>query len=126
MGGSVSNLSRLGHNHSGSVQGLDRSSSVTGSNLGLDRSVSVSGSNLGLDRGVCGGSVSGSMSELNLDDHHQTPSPSDSGVAELEAQLKEKDSEINTLKETMEQNEQVIFKVIFLFDFYIFIYLSIF
>ena len=106
MGGSVSNLARLGH-HSGSNLGLDRSMSVTGSNLGLDRS--VSGSNLGLDRGGSG-SVRGSLSELRLDDH-QTPSPSDSGVAELEAMLKEKDSEINNLKETMDKNEQVIFKV---------------
>ena len=53
----------------------------------------------------------GSLSELRLDDHHQTPSPSDSGVAELEAMLKEKDSEISSLKETMDKNEQVIFKV---------------
>lgn len=131
IGGSVTNLSRISNvHHSGSVQGLDRpgssirldrsasvtgsnldrSGSVSGSNLGLDRSVSVTGSNLGLDRTICG-SVSGSLSELTLDEHHQTPSPSDSGVAELEAMLKEKDSEINTLRETMEQNEQVIFKV---------------
>lgn len=127
----MTNLSRISNvHHSGSVQGLDRpgssirldrsasvtgsnldrSGSVSGSNLGLDRSVSVTGSNLGLDRTICG-SVSGSLSELTLDEHHQTPSPSDSGVAELEAMLKEKDSEINTLRETMEQNEQVIFKV---------------
>ncbi|XP_047500043.1 leucine zipper putative tumor suppressor 2 homolog isoform X3 [Penaeus chinensis] len=130
MGGSVTNLSRMGGHHTGSVQGLDRSGStvaldrsasvmgsnldrsgsVSGSNLGLDRSVSVTGSNPGLDRTICG-SVAGSISELTLDEHHQTPSPSDSGVAELEAMLKEKDSEINTLRETMEQNEQVIFKV---------------
>ncbi|KAK4296904.1 hypothetical protein Pmani_030640 [Petrolisthes manimaculis] len=131
MGGSVTNLTRINSaHHTGSIQGLDRSGSnigldrsasvtgsnldrsgsVSGSNLGLDRSISVTGSNLGLDRTICG-SVAGSVSELTLDDHHQTPSPSDSGVAELEAMLKEKDSEINTLRETMEQNEQVIFKV---------------
>lgn len=131
MGGSVTNLTRItSAHHTGSIQGLDRSGSnigldrsasvtgsnldrsgsVSGSNLGLDRSISVTGSNLGLDRTICG-SVAGSVSELTLDDHHQTPSPSDSGVAELEAMLKEKDSEINTLRETMEQNEQVIFKV---------------
>ena len=42
-----------------------------------------------------------------------TPSPSDSGVsvAELEAQLKEKDCEIGLLRETLEQNEAVIFQV---------------
>lgn len=52
---------------------------------------------------------------MHLDDlanrQLQTPSPSDSGIAELEAVLKEKDSEINYLRETIEQNEQVIFKV---------------
>lgn len=42
---------------------------------------------------------------------NQTPSPSDSAVGDLETILKEKDTEINYLRETMEQNEQVIFKV---------------
>ena len=42
---------------------------------------------------------------------NQTPSPSDSAVCDLETMLKEKDTEINYLRETMEQNEQVIFKV---------------
>lgn len=40
-----------------------------------------------------------------------TPSPSDSGVAELEVLLKEKDCEIALLRETLEQNEAVIFQV---------------
>ncbi|KAI1303191.1 Leucine zipper putative tumor suppressor 3 [Halotydeus destructor] len=40
-----------------------------------------------------------------------TPSPSDSGIIELEGLLREKDSEISYLRETLEQNEQVIFKV---------------
>uniref|UniRef100_T1JHH3 Uncharacterized protein n=1 Tax=Strigamia maritima TaxID=126957 RepID=T1JHH3_STRMM len=53
----------------------------------------------------------GGRGALHLDDFTQTPSPSDSGVAELEAMLREKDSEINYLRETMEHNEQVIFKV---------------
>ena len=34
----------------------------------------------------------------------------------METVLKEKDSEINFLRETMEQNEQVIFKVSFTTD----------
>jgi hypothetical protein len=42
---------------------------------------------------------------------NQTPSPSDSAVGDLESVLREKDTEINYLRETMEQNEQVIFKV---------------
>ncbi|XP_022242015.1 leucine zipper putative tumor suppressor 2 homolog [Limulus polyphemus] len=62
---------------------------------------------------VCsyGTSYLGSGSTLNLDDFINTPSPSDSGVAEMEAILRDKDSEINYLRETLEQNEQVIFKV---------------
>ena len=94
MGGSVSNLSRIGAPSVASSIVLDRSASVTGTNMGLSRA---------------GGSVTGSMTEL--DDPHQTPSPSDSGVAELEAILKEKDSEISLLKESMEQSEQIISKV---------------
>ena len=47
-------------------------------------------------------------STFNSDDLTvQTPSPSDSGIVELEALLREKDSEISFLRETLEQNEQV-------------------
>ena len=44
---------------------------------------------------------------LTYDLAAQTPSPSDSGIAELEAMLREKDSEISYLRETLEHNEQV-------------------
>lgn len=40
-----------------------------------------------------------------------TPSPSDSGVSDLEAALKDRDSELSYLRQTMEHNEKVIFKV---------------
>ena len=56
-------------------------------------------------------SVSTSAMTTNQQDMNQTPSPSDSAVGDLETMLKEKDTEINYLRETMEQNEQVIFKV---------------
>ena len=56
--------------------------------------------------GSTNGNSAGSTSELN-----QAPSPSDSAVGYWGAMLKEKDTEINYLRETMEQNEQVIFKV---------------
>ncbi|XP_046980268.1 leucine zipper putative tumor suppressor 2 [Schistocerca americana] len=39
------------------------------------------------------------------------PSPSDSGVAELEAALRDRDSELAHLRHAMEHNEQVIFRV---------------
>lgn len=41
----------------------------------------------------------------------QTPSPSDSGVCDIEAMLRDKDAEIQTLRETMAHNETVIFQV---------------
>uniref|UniRef100_A0A1B6BYB8 Uncharacterized protein n=1 Tax=Clastoptera arizonana TaxID=38151 RepID=A0A1B6BYB8_9HEMI len=48
---------------------------------------------------------SGSLADL-------TPSPVESGVmAELEAALRERDSEVSYLRQTMEHNEQVIFRV---------------
>ncbi|XP_033756487.1 leucine zipper putative tumor suppressor 2 homolog isoform X6 [Pecten maximus] len=57
---------------------------------------------------------SSNMSRISvnrLDGYVQTPSPSDSGVGELEAMLKEKDAEINTLRDVMEKNEKAIFQV---------------
>jgi hypothetical protein len=42
-------------------------------------------------------------------DLSQTQSPSDSGITELEAMLREKDSEISYLRETLEHNEQVFY-----------------
>lgn len=51
------------------------------------------------------------ISANRLDGYVQTPSPSDSGVGELEAMLKEKDAEINTLRDVMEKNEKAIFQV---------------
>ena len=41
----------------------------------------------------------------------QTPSPSDSGVGELEAMLKEREAEILTLRQVMDRNERAIFQV---------------
>ncbi|XP_075733160.1 uncharacterized protein LOC119175907 isoform X1 [Rhipicephalus microplus] len=46
---------------------------------------------------------------LNVEE--EAPSPSDSGVAELEAQLREKDAEIMYLRQTMERNENAIIQV---------------
>lgn len=59
----------------------------------------------------CRSSFNYSRGSEHLEEFMQTPSPSDSGIAELEAMLREKDSEISYLRETMEHNEQVIFKV---------------
>lgn len=51
------------------------------------------------------------LSSNHMDGYVQTPSPSDSGVGELEAMLKEKDAEINVLREVMDKNERAIFQV---------------
>ncbi|XP_060068027.1 leucine zipper putative tumor suppressor 2 homolog [Ylistrum balloti] len=51
------------------------------------------------------------VSVNRLEGYVQTPSPSDSGVGELEAMLKEKDAEINILRDVMEKNEKAIFQV---------------
>lgn len=74
------------------------------------------------DRGSHSSSGSGVHSEQVLDSGHSSallpdeaprtpPSPSDSGIAELEAQLREKDAEIARLRQTLEQNEQAIIRV---------------
>lgn len=45
------------------------------------------------------------------DFNEMAPSPSDSGISELEAALRDRDSELAYLRQTMEHNEHVIFKV---------------
>lgn len=50
-----------------------------------------------------GGTQGGSLQQL-------APSPCDSGVSELEAALRDRDSELAHLRQTMEHNEQVIFR----------------
>lgn len=53
--------------------------------------------------GSTGGGAAGSLQQL-------APSPCDSGVSELEAALRDRDSELAHLRQTMEHNEQVIFR----------------
>ena len=94
--GSLSSLNTQG------TQGYSIQRSVSGNNLYIE-----DGSNL-LHRGDT--SFKGSTSTIDQE-YNSTPSPSDSAVGDLESVLKEKDNEIVYLRETMEQNEQVIFKV---------------
>ncbi|XP_029655982.1 leucine zipper putative tumor suppressor 2 homolog [Octopus sinensis] len=51
------------------------------------------------------------LSSSRLGNCIDTPSPSDSGVGELEAMLKEKEHEIMALREVMDKNERAIFQV---------------
>lgn len=55
--------------------------------------------------GGVGGPQGGSLQQL-------APSPCDSGVSELEAALRDRDSELAHLRQTMEHNEQVIFRLV--------------
>ena len=49
--------------------------------------------------------------ENGSEENYQTPSPADSAVGDLEQVLREKEGEIVYLRDTLEQNEQVIFRV---------------
>lgn len=62
------------------------------------------GSSSSKSSSLLGGGSGGSLLDL-------APSPSDSGVAELEAALRDRDSELAHLRQAMEHNEQVIFRV---------------
>ena len=97
--GSLSSL-----NTSQGTQGYSIQRSVSGNNLYIE---DAAGSLLH-SRGDT--SFKGSSSTIDQE-YNSTPSPSDSAVGDLETVLKEKDNEIVYLRETMEQNEQVIFKV---------------
>ena len=94
--GSLSSLNTQG------TQGYSIQRSVSGNNLYIEDSNGL------LHRGDT--SFKGSTSTIDQE-YNSTPSPSDSAVGDLESVLKEKDNEIVYLRETMEQNEQVIFKV---------------
>ncbi|XP_039283015.1 leucine zipper putative tumor suppressor 2 homolog [Nilaparvata lugens] len=93
-----------------STLGYDSMDSVHKSTLGYDSMDSVhksttSSRNHHLSRMLASETGSGSLVDL-------TPSPTESGVmAELEAALRERDSEVAYLRQTMEHNEQVIFRV---------------
>lgn len=94
--GSLSSLNTQG------TQGYTIARSVSGNNLYIEDSNGL------IHRGDT--SFKGSTSTIDQE-YNSTPSPSDSAVGDLESVLKEKDNEIVYLRETMEQNEQVIFKV---------------
>ena len=49
--------------------------------------------------------------EQGSEEDYQTPSPADSAVGDLEQVLREKKGEIVYLRDTLELNEQVIFRV---------------
>ncbi|XP_054088388.1 uncharacterized protein DDB_G0283357 isoform X2 [Zeugodacus cucurbitae] len=75
---------------------------------------STAGSGSGASTGSngCGGSASNGCGKYLLSEQcDMTPSPSDSGISDLEAALKDRDSELSYLRQAMEHNEKVIFRV---------------
>lgn len=98
----VTNQSAMNTSHGSnySQMDFDRSASFSSDcNRNSDRADSVAASQMSR------------LSSNHMDGYVQTPSPSDSGVGELEAILKEKDAEINTLRDVMDKNERAIFQV---------------
>ncbi|CAH1099858.1 unnamed protein product [Psylliodes chrysocephalus] len=94
----MSSLSSLQHSHK--LVNYDSLESVRKSPMSIADS---SGPNKPSYRHI---SASNHSSMMDL-----TPSPSDSGISELEAALRDRDSELAYLRQTMEHNEQVIFRV---------------
>ncbi|XP_052772528.1 leucine zipper putative tumor suppressor 2 homolog [Mya arenaria] len=96
----VSNMSSASHGSAYSHVDFDRSASFSSECIRTsDRADSVAASHMSR------------LSSNQIEGYIQTPSPSDSGVGELEAILKEKDAEINTLRDVMDKNERAIFQV---------------
>lgn len=87
----------------GRIRSILGGSQAVISSYGLERMRKQSAGSLDEDFDCCDGGDNSAADG--------TPSPSDSGVVELEALLKEKDCEISLLRETLEQNEAVIFQV---------------
>ncbi|KHN83863.1 hypothetical protein Tcan_18551 [Toxocara canis] len=58
---------------------------------------------------VCGSNTS--SGSRNSSGVHITPSPSDSGIVDYESIIRDKESELTTVRNTMEQNEEVIIRV---------------
>ena len=96
---SLTNLANLHHNNYHSNTSTSTSSN---NNNGLKRTDSARKSNV---------DPSDHQTFLENEESYQTPSPADSAVGDLEQVLREKEGEIVYLRDTLEQNEQVIFRV---------------
>uniref|UniRef100_A0A1I8N963 Uncharacterized protein n=1 Tax=Musca domestica TaxID=7370 RepID=A0A1I8N963_MUSDO len=85
--------------------GLNMAMSSVGGSGGIHTNTMASNSS-------CSSSSSSSSTtnKYHLSNDDMTPSPSDSGISDLEAALKDRDSELSYLRQTMEHNEKVIFK----------------
>ncbi|XP_067656624.1 leucine zipper putative tumor suppressor 2 homolog [Haliotis asinina] len=101
MTGSMTSSKTMNSSHSSHHDGSERSTSFSSDfSRPLDRPESLPSLNVSR------------VSSNNMEVFPvQTPSPSDSGVGELEAMLKEKDAELNTLRDVMDRNERAIFQV---------------
>lgn len=104
------NNNNANNNHS---NGLQQSAMLGGTNnFGFIGVGSTAGSGNSSGSNGCGGSAgNGSGKYLLSEQCDMTPSPSDSGISDLEAALKDRDSELSYLRQTMEHNEKVIFRI---------------
>ncbi|XP_018803479.1 PREDICTED: uncharacterized protein DDB_G0283357-like [Bactrocera latifrons] len=93
------------HNNNGNnSHGLQQSALLGGTNnFGFIGVGSTAGSGGGNSSGSAG---NGSGKYLLSEQCDMTPSPSDSGISDLEAALKDRDSELSYLRQTMEHNEK--------------------
>ena len=96
---SLTNLANLHHNN---YHSNTSTTSTSNNNNGLKRTDSARKSNV---------DPSDQQTFLENEESYQTPSPADSAVGDLEQVLREKEGEIVYLRDTLEQNEQVIFRV---------------
>ena len=96
---SLTNLANLHHNN---YHSNTSTTTTSKNNNGLKRTDSARKSNV---------DPSDHQTFLENEESYQTPSPADSAVGDLEQVLREKEGEIVYLRDTLEQNEQVIFRV---------------
>ncbi|XP_061387229.1 myb-like protein P [Musca vetustissima] len=97
-----------------SQTGTLKSNDSGGSGLNMamtSNSSASSNTNTMASSSSCSSASSSTTNKYHSDQCDMTPSPSDSGISDLEAALKDRDSELSYLRQTMEHNEKVIFKV---------------
>ncbi|XP_075156095.1 uncharacterized protein LOC142229417 isoform X2 [Haematobia irritans] len=92
------------NSQTGTIKSTDSSSGLT---------MAMSSNSIPMASSSCSSTSSNGTNKYCLSSGDQcdmTPSPSDSGISDLEAALKDRDSELSYLRQTMEHNEKVIFK----------------
>ncbi|XP_073830117.1 uncharacterized protein isoform X2 [Musca autumnalis] len=90
-----------------SQTGTLKSNDSGGSGLNMAMTSSGSNTNTMASNSSCSSAASSTNKyHMSNDQCDMTPSPSDSGISDLEAALKDRDSELSYLRQTMEHNEK--------------------